>query len=446
MKVFLRVGVPILLIGLLIWDWDGTSPSIEWVDESKTVGLESRIVLRATDSGKGLKGIQVRVKQKDRTEVVFDESFGRSWVPWADSTPERELALIPSSWPSFLEEGAFNLEVSVADHPNWWIFNRETIDSRDMTLDLTPPRMEVLSSQHNIRQGGAEVVVYRVSDDASSSGVLAGGERFSGFRLTSLGDGVMACIFALGYNAGSDTQFMLWSEDRVGNAVERRLPVRLHKRRYRQRRIEISDRFIDGVAPEILSRSGVERPESNGETFTLINAKLRTENHDQLKEINEKSAGQFLWTDPFLQLSNSKVEASFADERTYFYKKEKVDQQTHLGFDLASVARSPVEASNDGIVLFADYLGIYGNCVVVDHGLGLVSLYAHLSRIDVSADDPVRRGQSLGLTGQTGLAAGDHLHFSMFVQGRPVNPLEWWDPKWIRERVKARIEPGAQDE
>jgi murein DD-endopeptidase MepM/ murein hydrolase activator NlpD len=133
------------------------------------------------------------------------------------------------------------------------------------------------------------------------------------------------------------------------------------------------------------------------------------------------------------------VESSFADHRTYYYRGEPVDEQIHFGFDLASLARSPVEASNGGNVVYAEYLGIYGNCVILDHGLGLFSLYGHLSSIDVEKGQAVARGQSLGRTGQTGLAGGDHLHYSMIVQGVQVTPLEWWDPNWVRLHVIEKL-------
>jgi murein DD-endopeptidase MepM/ murein hydrolase activator NlpD len=102
-----------------------------------------------------------------------------------------------------------------------------------------------------------------------------------------------------------------------------------------------------------------------------------------------------------------------------------------------------VGASNAGRVVFADELGIYGNCVLIDHGLGVSSLYGHLSRIDVAPGDVVQRGQTIGLTGQTGLAGGDHLHFAILVGDTYVDPIEWWDPKWIRDHIDARLESPA---
>ena len=138
-------------------------------------------------------------------------------------------------------------------------------------------------------------------------------------------------------------------------------------------------------------------------------------------------------------MRNAKVMSAFADRRTYVYGGREVDQQTHLGFDLAAVAHTPVLAANRGVVRLARYFGIYGNAVVVDHGLGLMTLSAHLSAIDVKEGQSVERGEPLGRTGATGLAGGDHLHFTTLVRGLPVNPIEWWDDHWIRDRITSKL-------
>jgi murein DD-endopeptidase MepM/ murein hydrolase activator NlpD len=99
-----------------------------------------------------------------------------------------------------------------------------------------------------------------------------------------------------------------------------------------------------------------------------------------------------------------------------------------------------VAAGNDAKVAFADNLGIYGNTVILDHGLGLFSLYGHLSSIGVETGQMVQRGDALGRTGETGLAAGDHLHFSIMVDGIHVDPVEWWDPKWVANHVTEKMQ------
>jgi murein DD-endopeptidase MepM/ murein hydrolase activator NlpD len=134
------------------------------------------------------------------------------------------------------------------------------------------------------------------------------------------------------------------------------------------------------------------------------------------------------------------VEANFADARTYIYRHEAIDTAYHLGFDLSVTKKYHIEAANSGVVSFVGDLGIYGNTVIIDHGLGLSTLYAHLSSIDVKEGDQIKQQQIIGKTGETGLAVGDHLHFATLLQGVPVLPKEWWDPKWIKDNIQPKLE------
>jgi murein DD-endopeptidase MepM/ murein hydrolase activator NlpD len=166
---------------------------------------------------------------------------------------------------------------------------------------------------------------------------------------------------------------------------------------------------------------------------------VRQANNQQLSDLRMKTADKQLWNPPFLQLANSQVEAQFCDYRTYFYKGNSIDQQVHLGFDLAVNARTPVYAANDGKVVWVGPLGIYGNAVVIDHGLAVQSLYAHLSEISVKDGQEVKKKETIGKSGATGMAGGDHLHFTMMVDGVPVNPVEWWDSHWLQDRVLSKL-------
>ncbi len=146
-----------------------------------------------------------------------------------------------------------------------------------------------------------------------------------------------------------------------------------------------------------------------------------------------------MWNGAFTQLRNSKVTSKFAEQRSYFVNGQKISQATHFGYDLASTAGAPIQASNSGIVIFADDIGIYGNCVIIDHGMDLFSLYAHLSSMSVSTGDRVEKNDTLGLSGATGLAGGDHLHFAILLGGTYVEPLEWWDPSWVKTHIDAHL-------
>ena len=168
----------------------------------------------------------------------------------------------------------------------------------------------------------------------------------------------------------------------------------------------------------------------------MINGELRRKNAAKIASIARRTvAPEILWRGVvFHPFRNNAVESAFADQRTYIYNGKEVDQQVHLGFDLASFTNVPVVAANRGKVVYADELGIYGNCVIIDHGMGVQSLYGHLSSIGVKAGQMVEKEQEIGRSGMTGLAGGDHLHFTMLVNGNMVNPVEWWD---------AALDPGS---
>lgn len=429
-------------LGVVLWYWDSEPPSLEWTAPAQ-VGKDATLRIRVTDSGRGLKEVKVALIRDGQSHEVFSTRFPRSWLPWGSGPAEQEVVLqstekgiagIP------LSDGEFTVEVLAVDQANLLISQRTLTESRVFQYDTRPPQIEVLSRQHYIRQGGSEAVLYRVAEPGGTSGVQVGEKTYFGFPVPGDTKGTNICIFALGHDQPTDSAIRLWAEDEAGNRGTTGFWLKTFKETFRSRNISISDELIAAVTPEILSYTEeVSEQPSPVETFVEINSRLRKINHQKIEEITADSAPRLLWSRPFLQLSNSQVEASFADHRTYFYQGKQIDRQTHLGFDLASLAHSTVEAANDGVVTFAGYLGIYGNCVILDHGLGLFSLYGHLSSMEVEKGQSVSRGQSLGRTGKTGLAAGDHLHFTMLVQGTQVNPLEWWDDKWAREHLLDRL-------
>ncbi len=426
----------------VVWNWDGSSPTINWKQESTTVGKATQIDLEVWDEGKGLRFLEVVFIQAQRHQILVFEEYTSSWLPWRKGLHRRTIVLSPEIFFGEipLSHGEFQLQVRVSDQANLGLWNHETSQVRSFLLDLQPPGIEVLSQQHYIRQGGCETILYRTTTDCVSSGVLVGDRTFIGYPLSQQEQGLFICLFALSYGDSPETPMYVWGEDAVGNRVQAGFWKKTFPTQFRQRDIVLTDSFMQKVVFEILGHNSIiSQGDSLLESFLQINGGLRAINNQQITDISRQSVGLLLWEKPFLQLSNSQVESVFADQRTYYYQKKKVDKQIHLGFDLASVARAVVECSNDGIVLFADQLGIYGKCILVDHGLGLLSLYGHLSSIAVGSGERVTRGQPLGRTGATGLAGGDHLHFSMVLQGVHVNPLEWWDGKWVDQHVLTKV-------
>jgi murein DD-endopeptidase MepM/ murein hydrolase activator NlpD len=306
---------------------------------------------------------------------------------------------------------------------------------------------------HFVNHGGAEMVVFRATPAGVRSGVRVGDVTYASYPLAGAGvradPALSAAFFALLYDQDLTTPISVFAIDDAGNQATAPLDAKVFAKQFRRSRIEVSPQFLQRVVPAILENTpSFQVPDANDlvGSFLAINRDLRRQNAETITAYARKSAPEMLWKGAFMQLGNSQVEALFADHRTYLYEGKEIDQQVHLGFDLAVTAAVPVLAANDGRVVHADYLGIYGNCVILDHGFGVQSLYGHLSSMDVKPGDMVQKAQPVGRSGMTGLAGGDHLHFTMLVDGHPVNSVEWWDSHWIEDRVLRKIReavPGA---
>ena len=356
-----------------------------------------------------------------------------------------------------LHAGAARVRVSATRPVLFGLRERSTSVVVDVEVRLDPPRLSVESSFHYVNHGGSEVVVYRVTPADASSGVRVGDREYPGYSAAGPPDagdgGLRIAFFALSYDQDLQTPIELYARDEAGNEARADFDHRRFPKTFRRSRIELSDNFLRRVVPAIVDRVpelADERPDGSDEEwldlYLFINGELRRRNRDLLVALSADTSPRMLWDGAFRQLTNSQVESGFADHRTYVHEGDDVDQQVHLGFDLASTANAPILAANTGRVVYADYLGIFGNCVVVDHGMGLQTLYAHLSSIAVSVDDPVQQGQQIGLSGQTGLAGGDHLHYATLLHGRPVSPVEWWDPHWIEDRVVRKLKAASIDD
>ncbi len=339
-----------------------------------------------------------------------------------------------------LTSEAVTLRVTAARAGSWLRHPGPSVSEVKLPVRLTPPTVQLLSTATYVSQGGSEAVVYRVGETAVTHGVRAGDRFFPGFPLPGGGSADRFALFAAPHDLTDARKIQLVAADDVGNEATMSFVDKYSPQIVRADVIQVSDDFLAKVVPEIMSHTpdfkDVGSPLAN---YLAINGELRKANAAELTRLSESSRPSFLWSRRFESMPNAKVMSSFADRRTYVYQGKTVDHQDHLGFDLASTRGAPVPTGNDGVVVLARYFGIYGNTVVVDHGFGLMTLYGHLSSIDVTEGREVKRGDVLGKSGQTGLAGGDHLHFSVFLHGVSVNPREWWDDHWIRDRIVRKL-------
>jgi len=296
-------------------------------------------------------------------------------------------------------------------------------------------------------------VVYRATPADVESGVQVGdltypgypasGAKMEGVHITD--PTIKVAFFALRYDQDVNTPMFAYARDEAGNSARGDFDRMTFPKPFKKSRIPLDDKFLDRVVPAILETTNEVNPQgSNIEKFLVLNGELRRKNAEKIASYAKQSSPEILWGGVvFHPFTNTAVEAAFADQRTYVYDGKDVDRQTHLGFDLARVVNSPIVAANRGKVVHASPLGIYGNCVILDHGMGVQSLYGHLSYIAVKVGDTVEKEQELGKSGMTGLAGGDHLHFTMLVNGQMVNPVEWWDAHWIQDRIIRKLREAS---
>lgn len=421
----------------------GPAPEVEIRPALPAIGRSTSIAVEASEPTRGVSFVAVDLIQDGR-EIRLAEQRGSTLPGWK-LLGYRDGKIVVGTEvgrekTAGLVEGSARVRVTASGADSWWRSARTTVREIELPVVFTPPRLEVLSSQTYVAQGGSEAVVYRVGPSATRDGVQAGEHFFPGHALPGGGAGERFALFAAPWDLDDAERIELVAEDAVGNERRARFVDRYQRIPPRQDDIQITDAFLDRVVPPILEASPAFRATGDRlQDFLTVNRDVRQANARELDELGDRSVEGFLWKAPFLALPGGQVMSSFADRRTYYYGGREVDRQTHLGFDLASVARADVPASNTGIVVLASYFGIYGNTVVVDHGYGLMSLYAHLSSIDVAKGDRVERGDRLGQSGATGLAGGDHLHFSFLLHGLPVRPVEWWDGHWIEDRLKRKL-------
>jgi len=352
-----------------------------------------------------------------------------------------------------VQEGAGTLRVSAARNAFGRVKTKAVSAEKDLEVRLRPPRVQVLSTHHYINQGGAEAIVYRVEPAGVPSGVMVGDRRFPGYPAAGAANlapdlakdrladpAVHIAFFALDWNQDPNTPFYLFAEDEAGNRARADFERRVFPKAFKSSRIPLDESFLSRVVPAIEAETtSLNAQGSLIDRYLAINRDLRKANNDEIAKLREQTSKELQWSGAFVPFQNGAVQASYADQRTYIYQDKEVDRQVHLGFDLASNANAPVIAGARGTVVHAGYLGIYGNCVILDHGMGLQSLYAHLSSIGTSVGQTVERGAELGRSGTTGLAAGDHLHYTMLLHGQSINPVEWWDPHWIEDRILRKL-------
>lgn len=435
----------LVLIALLLLAWFrvGDEPRVEISAALPAIGPATPVRVVIEEPARGLGPLRIELLQAGAVYPLDAQEFEPRpfWAFWGPrkQSYQADLEVGRKAQPE-LQEGEATLRV-VAERAPTWLRRPGPLEVEEtFAVRLRPPRLEVERAPAAVATGGSGLVVYRVGSGSEADGVRIGPWSFPGYPLPGGEEGEKLAFFGVPFDLTESSEVLLVAADELGNKVELPFLSRLRVVPFAQDEIRLDEAFLRRVVSHIQAETPELRPSQDLlADYLVINRDLRSSNGRELQRLGEASARGLLWRGRFLQLPGSQVMSSFADRRTYTYEGREVDRQDHLGFDLASTRQALVPASNGGTVVLARFFGIYGRTVVIDHGYGLMSLYAHLSSISVERGQPISRGDAVGRTGATGLAGGDHLHFSILLHGLPVNPLEWWDPRWIERQILGRI-------
>ena len=420
---------------------EGDAPKVEIDLLSLYLGRSQDISISVSDADSGLRQLWVGLLKDGKEIVLYDETFPSAGFFKGGTANEASAKIPVAPLDLGFSDGDATLRLVVRDYSwrDWWKGNKTYVE-KPVVIDTRAPGIEVFTNAHNINQGGAGLIIFRTSETCSQSGVQVGNNFFPGYAGHFKDPNIYLAFFALGYEQGRDTPIHLTAVDQAGNQGKSGFNYHIRRKKFRKDRINISDGFLNKKLPEFDSFLARDSKMPAVDRFLAINRGLRQANYQKIVEVCRNTDNKLHWQGVFLRLPNAANRARYADHRTYYYQKKEIDRQVHMGIDLASLANSPVPAANSGIVVFAEPLGIYGGTVIIDHGFGLFSMYSHLSFTAVKAGDRLSRGDTLGRTGSTGMAGGDHLHFSMLINDTFVNPVEWWDNKWIENNVQSKID------
>jgi murein DD-endopeptidase MepM/ murein hydrolase activator NlpD len=434
--------VGLLVIGIVRI---GEVPVINIHPAVAMIGKRTPVTVEVSEPSRGLSHVKIELVQGALVQTLMEKTYPcpSAISFWRTRTSHDTISLkVGRETVSGLKSGQAAIRVTVDRAGTWLRSPGAATQEILLPVHLLPPSIQIISKQTYVAQGGCETVVYRVGESSVHDGVQAGDWWFPGYPLPGGNQGEHFAFFAVPFDMASPNVLIV-AADAVENEARVQFIDKFFPKTFREDKVDLTEAFLNKVVPEIMSQSPELKDRGNLlENYLAINVELRKKNAETLKELAKKSKPELLWKQPFLALRNGKVMAGFADSRDYEYQGKTVDHQTHLGYDLAVTRHAPVASANDGVVAQAGYFGIYGNCVIIDHGCGLMSLYGHLSSIGVAPGQKVARGDVIGQTGETGLAGGDHLHFAMILDGLPVNPVEWWDGHWITDRIARKLGPA----
>lgn len=375
-------------------------------------------------------------------KVIFKSSKGNETLSHEQLiTAEKSITIdVKAPRNAFaLKDNEITVSIEATDASSWNFLKGNSVKKEfNILIDKRRPNTSIVSNSYGIKKGGSALVIFKVKDENLKEIFIETNAKNIFKPQPFYKEGYYISLIAWPITASSFDATIV-AKDLAGNIKKTHIPLYLKAKNYKVSKIKISDKFLTGkiadLAEEFEETQGVFDPV---EQFKIINEDVRAKNekliHEMAAVISEEQVDDFRLNKMY-PLKNGKVVASFGDHRKYYYKGKKISESYHLGLDLASNAMASIKPQNGGRVVYTEYNGLYGNMPMVDHGLGLYTLYGHCSSVNVNTDDEISAKTDLANTGKSGYAMGDHLHFGVLVQGVEVRPEEWMDTQWIKLNI-----------
>lgn len=433
-SLLIGAAVVILLVAgfFVLPFFEGGKPTIKLTPDIKAIGRGQTFTVTVADQKSGLKSTLVSLTQNGKTQVLSSISYPKKG-PASQDIP---ITLDPLA--TKVTDGPATLQITAVDAS--FRENKATL-VRPVYVDVMPAQIFLLNTQNHVNPGGVCVILYRTSEPVIESGVFVNETFFKAYPITVSGKPCYVSYFAIPMDAGDrEPQVRVFVKDPGQSETSANIRFILKKKKFRSDKVNLSDNFLQQKMPDFQTAVPELRGKPLVDTFIYVNTTMRAENLKTIQSFCQQSQPKALWEGTFLRMKDGSPMALYGDRRQWIFDGKEIGESLHEGIDLASTEKAPVQAANNGLIVFAGPLGIYGNAVIIDHGLGMISLYGHMSSIQVKEGQSVKLGDVIGNTGMSGLAGGDHLHFGIMVGGKFVNPIEWWDPHWIADNVKKKVE------
>lgn len=380
----------------------------------------------------GLKSYKVTLKSDAEETVLYHEQY-------MEAHESVNVKIDPPKSAYAMKEKNIKIVVEATDASKWNLFKGNIARSEfELKIDKKRPLVNIIVNSYKINKGGAALVIFKTEDENLKNVYIE----------TNFGKKFIAQPF---YKEGYYISLLAWpitekdfkatvvAEDYAQNTIQAYIPLYLQDKIYKVSNIKIEDNFLKGkiadLAEEFEETQGVTDPIKQ---FKIINEDVRIKNEKLIHEITSKVSDKMIndfKINSMYPLKNGQVVAHYGDHRIYSYNGEDISESYHMGLDLASNAIADIKTQNSGNIVFSEYNGLYGNMPIIDHGLGLYTLYGHCSTVNINNGEAVNEGATIANTGKSGYAMGDHLHFGVLVQGIEVYPAEWMDDNWMKLNI-----------